>query len=386
MTIPISPLNAAKMARGVYGIRFSTQIAQGMVDGGGNGLSDMWDLSQDGALRATGISGGAGITKKSGFALVLNGKGNRRGEMAVLIRGTKIFPYDFITDAKFAVDPGPTGLGNHAGFNRVYNTIIDQILAGIDTFRGPIHIVGHSLGGAIAHIVAAKLHMGGHRNLKLYSFGSPRSGLPGFAKYLTTSLDPANIYRAYSLADPIAMVPIFPFRHVPHDDQGIRVGGELARITMNDHYMTTYQPLVENADWDALRAASRDTGNLRSIDYWLKQADLGTRIPGSGWGLWALGKVLSLILKLAGKVLGLALLGLATVIDTIAHMIAEAARISTAIGRHIVRFIKLAHKWAGRAYENDNVRLTSQFLTFVLSLLIMPVTTMAARALDTVFD
>ena len=35
MTIPISPLNAAKMARGVYGIRFSTQIVQGMVDGGG---------------------------------------------------------------------------------------------------------------------------------------------------------------------------------------------------------------------------------------------------------------------------------------------------------------------------------------------------------------
>lgn len=386
MTAPLSPLVAAKMARGVYGIRSSTEVRRGMMDAGGGGLGDNWDLSQEASLRATGVSGGAGITKKSGFGLVLKGQNSRSGEMAVLVRGTKIFPYDFITDAMFAVDRGPTGLGNHAGFHRVYKTMIDQVKTGIGSFDGAIHVVGHSLGGAIAHIIAARLHMDGHRNLKLYTFGSPRPGLPGFSSYLTTALGTENIYRAYSLADPIAMVPIFPFKHVPHAGDGIRVGSSLARITMTDHYMTSYQPLVDNATWRGLRTASNNVNNLRSIDYWLDQAQITSAVPLGGSTLWALGKAMSLILSLAGKVLGLAALGLATVVDTIAYLVTEAARISREISSYIWRFVRIVFKWAGKAISSDEGQMTAHFLAYVLKIMIAPVTYTALRALDAVYS
>lgn len=375
----LSPEAAANLANGVYGIRTTDNIAEGVYNRGARGLENDWDL--DGGSVISGQAGAGAFRARSGFALVLNGRGTRNGQRVVAVRGT-VNSYDWLTNLNTAVDRGPNGQLVHAGFHRVYNSIIGNVMTSLGASRaGQVHVVGHSLGGAIANNVAARLHEEGFRSIYLYTFGAPRAGFPGFSRSLTRALSSSRVHRVYNLADPVPMVPVFPFRHAPNPGDGIRVGGSAGGISIGAHYMSSYGPLVAGHTWLGLERAGADMENRRSVDYWLDRAAENCRIPGGALALWTLGRALQGLLRLAGRLLGLAIVGAATLIDTLAAMLARAAELSRAVSGAVQRFMETVFRWTGRTLARG-ANLTATFLTYVIGLVLRPLSAMARRALN----
>lgn len=376
----LSPKMAAQMANGVYGIRETTNIVEGFRQRGaaGGGLMDAFDLEGSGR-RLEGVSGGRVLTHRSGFATVLHGKGHaRQGEIAIICRGTQI-KYDWLSNFAASVESGPGGTVVHAGFNRVFKSFnrgLSEALHGHNPTT--IHVVGHSLGGALANLVA--LQYAGRANVKLYTFGAPRPGLGNFAQTLERRLGKDNIKRVYALADPVPMVPLYPFCHAPVS-QGLRIseGGQL--ISVNAHFMDNYGPAVADQCWAGMAAASSAIPNMKSVDFWLGQAQQHNTIPGGTAALFALNMALSGILSLAGKVVGYAALRAATVLDRLALMLQHAVAVSAEMGRLLSRFVQQVMRFLGRA-ASTVAEVTRSFLSYVLRLLFTALVQVARSALS----
>lgn len=103
----------------------------------------------------------------------------------------------------------------HAGFNRVAKSVTAEIDASLAN-KNPskIHVVGHSLGGAVANLLAASF-AARKFGVGLYTFGAPRPGLTSFREYLTAQVREENIYRAFNMSAPVPLAPIHPFLDIP---------------------------------------------------------------------------------------------------------------------------------------------------------------------------
>lgn len=361
----LTPLDAAKLADAVYGIRTTDNIAQGFLDRGVSGMGENWDLAN--GLVCSGSSGMM-ARRDTGFGVVLAGRGRYVNQTAVVIRGTATI-YDGLTDANFSVDQGPNGHFVHAGFNRVFKSMIDQLNTALTGHDEPLHIVGHSLGGGIANLVAASLLSNGRRNFELYTFGCPRVGLRGFNDTLIRGLGTAKIHRVYNINDPVPKVPLYPYAHPP--GTGLWVGHPGGIISPEAHYMSTYTPLVEQHGWGSLGAISTTPPVSRGIDDWLEIAARHAVIPGSGLALRAMGYALKAILRASVRILGISALVLAEFTDQLAFMIDQAVRISAELSRQVLRLLEIALRWTGRTI-GQGVELTRAFLTYVLRLIILP--------------
>ena len=98
-----------------------------------------------------------------------------------------------------------------------------------------IWLTGHSLGGAIATLVAARIvHSRGPEALGgMYTFGQPRVGNGTFKRMLIGKLGGKQearnkVFRIYRCADPVAMMPRFGYRHVTGERCYIARNGSLA--------------------------------------------------------------------------------------------------------------------------------------------------------------
>lgn len=381
----LSPTMAGWLAEAVYGIRTTDNIQRGVTDRVGAAARTIardWNLG--GGQVFSGISGGV-IGAQSGFAMILPGAG---GETVVAARGTQTTA-DWLSNAHAGIAAGPFGLGVHAGFDRIYRSFAEGLIAAVPP-TGTVHVVGHSLGGALANLVAAALARSDQRQVKLYTFGAPRVCLPPSAAMLQQRLRADNIYRVYNIADPVPMVPPYPYLHCPLTRDGFRVGTTGAGISVGAHNMQrSYIPLVDRAgSWAGLRNGSNDIVNLRNIDEALAFAGQHTQIPGGAIGLWALGKALRLILNAATTALGVAYVAVATVADVIAQMLVQAARMVAYLGRAIWAFVRLVRRWAGQVRATVEERaeaMTAAFLRWVLNLILSPLTATAMIAIDRVF-
>lgn len=377
----LSPRMAAQMADGVYGIRTQTNIVNGFEERNalGGGLRDEFEMETS-AQRVEGASGGRLLSNKSGFGVVLHGKSAaRRGEVAILCRGTAI-GYDWLSNLSASAESGPAGLPVHAGFNRVFSSMspgIQEVLRGHNP--SVIHVVGHSLGGALANLFAAQF--AGRATVKLYTFGAPRPGFGMFSDELGRKLGPDNIMRVYAKADPVPMVPIFPFRHAPRHPSGIRLASGGQSISVSAHFMDNYGPAVEKADWRGLLMASSEAPTTRSVDEWLSVAGGAAIIPGSTIALYALNRALEGILSLAEKFFGLALFGFMTVMDRLVYMLEQSMRISDEMGYLLKRFVKTVMRFLGRATATVS-EITRAFLRYVLELLFRAIAATARQALS----
>ncbi|MDI1258938.1 lipase family protein [Aquabacterium sp.] len=127
---------------------------------------------------------------------------------AVLVfRGTDS-PNDRLTDItvglQFLMWHKP---GLHLGFRRALDSIWPQVEAELATLDCPIFYTGHSLGGALATLAAAR-----RAPKAVYNFGAPRAGNPAFAR----SIQHLTIHRVVDDLDVVSMLPpaIMGFRHV----------------------------------------------------------------------------------------------------------------------------------------------------------------------------
>lgn len=335
--------------------------------------------------RVSGVSG-LGPGTLSGFGFVASGSSElTRREVILAIRGTD-GAADALTDALIGPGvPGPSGTAVHAGFNRTWKTLQEQIerrlpaqgLSGLT-----VHCVGHSLGGALATLAADYLSARGAQ-VKLYTFGCPRVGMIDFAQGLTARAGASNLFRVYHPADPVAMVPLFPFTHVPKGETGYALAcGPTERIRPGAHKMVdSYMQLIGDKSYAALAANGAQTLSDRQIEAWLRQVKEGGWIQNYGArAMEMVGIALDWVLRkiLEGVLIGLQpyLAAGVSLLDTLAYVLYVGAKLVKEAAWYVEAIMMAILKLVGRTVRTG-VSLTLDFIRWVLDTMMQDVLAMA---------
>jgi len=386
--IALSPYEAGILADGVYGVKEKApfiadhrQVAAGFAGTlSANRFStvmDRWNVID--GQRLEGRSGRGRFTKASGFAAIIP---SRTGppSTAVAIRGTASLA-DAITDASFISTSGPAGTRVHSGFFKVYETLIDDIVGALPG-TGTVHVVGHSLGGGIGHLVAAHLAATRAGGVHLYSFGSPRAMAGSSATKLETSLGNDRMFRVFHWRDPVAKVPIWPYKHTPVGGSRYGIGDTGSLISPSAHSMSTsYLGIIKQGmSWSALRSGA-DPGDFHAQ----KGLELALQHnPVIMHGANGLYLITALIAKLVKSVVSRAALGLvsvgATMADHLAEMLFAAGQKTLQLGRTLAMLLAAIGRWAGKTVY-DGASKTIAGIRYVLSLIERPLRMMSQRAI-----
>eukprot|EP00879_Flechtneria_rotunda_P002634 GHRR01002836.1.p1 GENE.GHRR01002836.1~~GHRR01002836.1.p1 ORF type:complete len:374 (+),score=82.49 GHRR01002836.1:316-1437(+) len=142
------------------------------------------------------------------------------------------------TDATYPVPGAPKALRIHSGFLILWNS---SSLA--STFHeafgqlqqqhpaGPTYVLGHSMGGALAHLAALDLKFKHDlQDIKVYTFGSPRVGNTVFAQFFNTHI--TESWRFTHGRDIVPSVPpqLMGFHHVPREVWLVDVAGAVGLV------------------------------------------------------------------------------------------------------------------------------------------------------------
>ena len=381
----LNPSQAAAIAQGVYNLRVR-DIGDVLDIGGANALGTAGLFGAEGATRFTGKSGAMMFKPLSGFGFVAAGVGEFSGDLLIATRGTDVMA-DWVTDGNIGIQRGPGGMPVHAGFNETWKSFapaLREFLRGRNPAR--IHCVGHSLGGALAKLNADFLSANHVADVRLYTFGAPRTGDGLFARQLTERVGKANIFRVSNPVDPVPMIPIFPFWHLPFGEDGLQIGRTSNMpISFAAHTMkNSYVPGVAGKGWDHLRVSQPDE---REVKGWLEGAaeGSGSFLMGSARLMDMIGRALAWMLKAAGAVvkgtLGVGLAGAFTVLDQIAWLLTKAAQLSAEVGRGLSTLVAMIFRFLGRKAV-EGAQVTTAFLRWLLSTLFATLRTAAHRALS----
>lgn len=134
----------------------------------------------------------------------------------LVFRGTESTkPIDWMRDAEFKPVAGVFGTQVHSGFRRALDEVWDDILPHVSDDDRSLVITGHSLGGGLTTLAAARLVADGHKVDAVYTYGSPRTGLKDFATAYTAALG-STTYRVINHIDIVTRVPLLiqKYRHV----------------------------------------------------------------------------------------------------------------------------------------------------------------------------
>ncbi len=241
----ISPLSAAKMADAAYALKDNTLAeAAAITDFSFDNVATAHAADRKGL---TGKTGAFGYQPSSGFGFCT--KSSNGQDAFIVIKGTSPCMEDALTDLNAI--PMSTGHGNVAasGFVKTFNTMEQQIDDFINTGNyKTIHCIGHSLGGALATLVANKYCQQNNANIKLYTFGSPRVFYgPG------NKLQNVDSYRVYHEGDPVPMLGPFPLMHY---DGGMSVGSLSSICNPLKHAMESYKVECNSKSWQGLRGVT----------------------------------------------------------------------------------------------------------------------------------
>jgi triacylglycerol lipase len=133
--------------------------------------------------------------------------------VVMAFRGTEKLK-DWLTNAQFDFQNTPNGRV-HKGFDDALDSVWNQIiqtLADVHQYGQPLWITGHSLGGALAVLAAARLVLDIDPNIYksvhgLYTFGQPRVGDRTFVKTLDNEIKP-RYFRFVNDNDIVPRVPV----------------------------------------------------------------------------------------------------------------------------------------------------------------------------------
>jgi len=191
-------------------------------------------------------------------------------------RGTQELE-DWGADLQSAEAPGAVyGLWTlctvHLGFADALQTVWNQLFNSINKLRSgtpdkPLWITGHSLGGALALLAAAKfLHK--HKSVSgVYNFGQPKVGNFVFCDHIDERL---RFYRYVNHNDAVPGLPPVEFKHCGviryFDSQGVLQSNETDRSILStsfqDHHMENYLQRLEEAGPDL-----GYLGNQRTLEF-----------------------------------------------------------------------------------------------------------------------
>jgi triacylglycerol lipase len=381
------PNQAAKIASGVYLLRQRT-VSELANRGISVGCEDMFSIGD--SSRFVGRSGGLYACKAlSGYGYIAEGLGDYRNQILVVTRGTKT-GFDWLSNANVGMQIGPGGELVHAGFHEIWKSFSHE-LSSFLRGRNPsiIHCVGHSLGGALATLSADYFSSIGAAEVKLYSFGCPRTGGLFFARSLGMRVGEQNIYRVHHRSDPVPKLPFFPFFHVPANSAGYQLtAGPSGLISTDAHDMDeTYLPGVARESWPALGRFCAESSREMNPQPWLVQvaAGSGSITMGSAWALSMISKALGWLLREVSvsflTAINCGLTAGLTVLDQLAWMLSKGAELSFEVSQYVRTIITAIFRFLGRSVI-AGASLTLSFIRWVLDLLYHSVATVAGRALS----
>ena len=383
--ILLDPNTAAKIAAGAYLVQ-DTSISTIMADNQRLGCEALFDVGN-----ARGFDAQTGIgsyTEISGFGYIAPAIGTMRGEYLIAIRGTNLMPFDGLTDLHATATRSASGHRIHTGFLTAFQTRPRGPAADIRSFfegKNPtrIHVVGHSLGGALATLTAEMLGNAGVSEVLLYTFGCPRVGDRGFANALRDSIGSRNIYRVYHPADPVPMLPVFPYIHVPpgHAGYAIDPNSNLLVSVGRHSSVNSYVPGTAGTSWSGLRSAGRYVANNNDVERWLANATLSGSFMGSASLLEQILTVLQWILISALRGAALVIGAGQTLLDRIASLLARGAELAVELAMYTEALVRAIFRFLGRTIATG-VRLTTAFLRWVLDLLFTSISNVATQAIN----
>lgn len=160
----------------------------------------------------------------------------QRGGVTVLLPGTTPPAERLDRLVHYGVNPEPGGGKVFVNFQATADAIIENILS-ISEGVGPYLFVGHSLGGAVAHVLAHRMIASGKVVVGVYTYGCPKVGDQEYVdKYIENAWNiqhtndivpdlPPDIFATVPL--PGRGVPTMPLMHIP--GRPIRVGADTQR-------------------------------------------------------------------------------------------------------------------------------------------------------------
>jgi hypothetical protein len=386
----LSPSLAAAAASGVYGLR-TTDLAGMRARGRSLGIEGDFDVTSNEPI--SGRAGLAMFRTTSGFGYLARGRSGSayEGDLLLVTRGTHATSvHDWLTNLTIAMEVGPGGALVHAGFNRLRNTMIREVNRSIEDaglFRH-IHIVGHSLGGALATLNGADLVARGYRNVSIYTFGAPRVGNYAFVSWLENRIGGENIRRVFHPADPVPMIPLFPFFHAPRGSAFALPNADNGIINPSYHGMEdNYVPGTRDLTWAQLSVVGHEPDSGIRLQAWLAAGGhTNGMLMGSARLLGLIGDALAWILRrslqvIAGSVVTVG----ATALDRIASVLAAGAEASIELSTYIMTLIRAIFRFLGRTIV-AGMNLTRAFLQYVLELLFRTIANTVSIALARLDD
>jgi triacylglycerol lipase len=134
---------------------------------------------------------------------------------ALAFRGSERDPLDWIRTAQFHPVPGELGGHVHSGFHGALDEVWDEVAADLAGGDRPLFVTGHSLGGALATLAAARAHAAGSVVGGVYTYGQPRVGKADFQVAYNAALDNVT-FRVVNHIDLVTRVPLLVqgYRHI----------------------------------------------------------------------------------------------------------------------------------------------------------------------------
>lgn len=329
-----------------------------------------------------------GAGTRTGFGYVLRFTQGGRKHVVIATRGTRaeIGPADLLTDAYAAL----TGFGDYGVVHKGFMNTFTSVMAGLARDSklildaDVVHCVGHSLGGAVATLVAAHYRTVG-QTVKLYTFGSPRVGAYGAYAAMQQRIGKENIFRVSHDLDPISLVGPFPYIHVNPaftDENNMTLVSPTGKLlSVANHNMLEYLNSVgSSADsWQYVRAQTGRVDHDNTVlGRWLlhNEADRTWLRRGAAYALGLLLKLFANEMKASANAAVLSL----TAIDMMAELIASGMARIQAISPQVFGLMRDFAQFAGvamKAGAEFTVAIIRRILQTMLSTL-MPIARTAA--------
>ena len=379
----LTPKESAQFAEGIYAVQDDLTFKAFLLDR---------KFSQDSAGQQkldAKVGGRLLLNATDGFGLCALGGDRYAGDAFFIFRGTTTAnnKADFLSDARIGTQMSKTGTAVHIGFNEIFKSMLPDIRRFIDSNRtkitGTVHCVGHSLGGAVATLAADWISSKTGLKVKLYSYGQPRAGMTMFSVKLTKKLDASNVHRVFHSTDPVPMVPIFPYVHSPAPGNGHLIPSSNLVVSGEAHKMASYIRSVRKKQWADLKRAAPVFNHEKAIEEFLVSKIRPDANNPLTWE-W-LDRALIYVLKKIGNgiFVGLhtAIVGVHTLADRIAWVLAKGIELTTRVGKLVRLFIDKVMQVLRMVPLKSGQTITQTFLTHLLTMLMNRAHETARRAI-----
>lgn len=137
------------------------------------------------------------------------------GHLYLAFRGTEARVRDWVQNSEFGPIPGELGGKVHSGFHNGLSDLWSEIAPVVEASGKPVVLTGHSLGGALAVLAAARLAESGRTVTAVHTYGQPRVGHADFTNPYGERLG-AVTYRVINHVDVVTRIPLLiqRYRHV----------------------------------------------------------------------------------------------------------------------------------------------------------------------------